>query len=362
MNYSPLRHLGAVIVKRPIHLTFFVTGKCNAKCPFCFYLSGDGHKNINGKSELSLDEIKKISSSLGDLLWLAFSGGEIFLREDLPEIVKTFYGRNRPSIILLPTNGLLPERISKMTREILDYCRKSVVVVKLSLDSTDDSAHDRLRGIKGSFGKVMSTYEMLGPLLDEYSNFELGVNSVFCSQNQDGMGSLMEFVNNLSKIKTHTVSLVRGNVPEELKQVDLGKYHETANRLARDLRRRRSSIYRFRGARLKAAQDVIQRELIMRTAFEKRQMLPCYAGKLNLVLTETGDVYPCELLAEKMGNIRESGYDLQGLLHTDKAETVLRKIRESGCHCTHECYMMTNILFNPRKYPALLLEYLRLLF
>ncbi|MDH5513163.1 MAG: hypothetical protein OEY27_08130, partial [Gammaproteobacteria bacterium] len=42
------------------------------------------------------------------------------------------------------------------------------------------------------------------------------------------------------------------------------------------------------------------------------------------------------------------------------ARTVLETIRDGECHCTHECYFITNILFNPRLYPALLREYLGL--
>jgi len=360
MSYSPFSHLGAVFAKKPIHLTFFVTKKCNAKCPFCFYLSGE-ERGDRG-AELSLEEVRRISCSMGDLLWLALSGGEIFLREDLVEIVKTFYEKNHPAIILLPTNGMLPARIAEMTKEVLNYCKKSVVVVKLSLDSADEAMHDRLRGVPGSFAKTMETYERLGSFLDTHNNFELGMNSVFCSLTEDGMERLLEYVNGLSMIKTHTVSLVRGNAPEELKRVDMKKYGEAAERLCRDLRKGHSRTYRFRGARVKAAQDILQRTLIERTATEKRALLPCYAGKLNLVLTEAGDVYPCELFTGSMGNIKDFGYDIGRLLKGERAESVLRKIKETGCHCTHECYMMTNILFNPRTYPSLLKEYLRLLF
>lgn len=35
-------------------------------------------------------------------------------------------------------------------------------------------------------------------------------------------------------------------------------------------------------------------------------------------------------------------------------------IAEGNCHCTHECYFIMNILFNPRLYPALFREYARL--
>jgi MoaA/NifB/PqqE/SkfB family radical SAM enzyme len=359
MSYSPFRHLGAVFSKRPLHLTFFVTQRCNTRCPFCFYLAGKEKGNV--ENELSLDEIKLLSSSMPELLWLALSGGEIFLRDDLVEIAKAFYENNRPAIILMPTNGMMPARIEKMTREILAIARNSTVVVKLSLDSADEKAHDSLRGMQGSFSKTMETYERLGRLLDRHSNFELGMNSVFCSLNQDGMGPLIEFAKGLKMIKTHTVSLVRGTVPEELKRVDMNKYRQTAEQLCRDLRQGQASTYRFRGARLKAAQDILQRNLIERTAKEKKALLPCYAGRLNLVLTETGDVHPCELLSEKMGNIKEFDFDMGKLLKGNAARDVVKKIQETNCHCTHECYMMTNILFNPRMYPSLLKEYVRLL-
>ena len=73
---------------------------------------------------MSLDEIQKISKSLDSLLWLAFSGGEIYLRDDLVEISKVFYRNNRPAIMLYPTNGLLPELIRDRTEEILQALQK----------------------------------------------------------------------------------------------------------------------------------------------------------------------------------------------------------------------------------------------
>lgn len=360
MTYSPFRHINSVLWKRrPVHLTFFVTRRCNAKCPFCFYLSAGSPESA---SELTLPEITKISSSTGRLLWLAFSGGEIFLRGDLVEITRVFYKKNRPAIILFPTNGLLTDIITERIEAILKHCKKSTIVVKLSLEGLE-SLHDSIRGIKGGFQKTMETYKALGGLLDKYTNFELGINTVFCSLNQDHMDELIEFVAGLDKIRTHTVSLIRGDVAETpLKNIALEKYHKTINRLEANLKSRMSGTYRFKGAKLKAAQDILQRRLIHETAVKKRQLTSCYAGRLNLVLTETGDVYPCESfnINMKLGNIRDKGYDLKKLLKTAQAQQVINSIRNKGCYCTHECYMMTNILFNPRMYPALLKEYLQL--
>jgi radical SAM protein with 4Fe4S-binding SPASM domain len=377
MSYSPFRHIDSVFWKsNPIQLTFFLTRRCNLRCPFCFYLSGDREVSSsstrdNGDftrpfpaksnlTELSLDEIEKISSSLGKLLWLAFSGGEIFLRSDIVEITKIFYERNRPAIILFPTNGLLTVVIKEKIEEILDYCRKSTIVVKLSLEGLQD-LHDSIRGMKGSFQKTIQTYRTLRTLLDIYPHFDLGINTVFSSVNQDYMDELIDFVNGLEGIRTHTVSLIRGTVSDrELKDIDSEKYHKTIDRLASNLKQKISGIYNFNGAKLKAAQDILQRRMIYNTLKQKKQIIPCYAGRLNLVLTETGEVYPCESFTMGMGNVRYNNYDLIKILKNDKAQKYLRSIKDKDCYCTHECYFMTNILFNPSMYPALLKEYMQL--
>jgi radical SAM protein with 4Fe4S-binding SPASM domain len=93
---------------------------------------------------------------------------------------------------------------------------------------------------------------------------------------------------------------------------------------------------------------------------ERKRLVPCYAGRLNLVLTESGEVYPCEILTEGLGNVRDHGYDLRAVLRSAKAKTVLGAIKNNGCYCTHECTFLTNILFNPGLYPALAREYVAL--
>ncbi len=357
--YSPFRHIGSVFQKtRPIHLTFFLTRRCNAHCPFCFYLKTDKHKKR--EPELSLDEIEKISRSLASLLWLAFSGGEIYLRKDLVEISSIFYRNNKPAVILFPTNGLLPELIKEQTEQILKQSPKSIIAVKLSMDGLYDE-HDALRNTPGSFEKTLDTYHLLKGLLDTYPNFELGINTVFCSENQDRMDSIIDFVNTLRGVKTHTISLIRGSLAESsFKDFDYRKYHHAIERLENNLKDNISSIYRFRGARIKAAQDILQRRLINRTMLDQRRLIPCYAGRLNLVLTEGGDVYPCEILTEAFGNVKDYDYDLKKVSQSDKAGKIIGSIMNGRCYCTHECYFMTNILFNPRLYPALAKEYIQL--
>lgn len=354
MMHSALRFIPDIFLRNRIaHLTLFITRRCNLGCDFCFYLKGAG--DVPMGPELSVSEIDKITRSLGSQLWVSLSGGEIFLREDLIEICKAVYDNSRPTIILLPTNGLMPERIAETTEKILRQSPKSVVVVKISLDGIGNK-HDDFRGKPGCFDLAMRTYEMLGPLLDKHKNFELGINTVFAKGNQDCMPEIIDFVKGLDKIKTHTISLCRG---EGANEVDMGKYLKAAGMLESSLKDGSAATYEFKGARLKAAQDVIQRRLIHRTMTEDKRQIECLAGRINLVIAESGEAYPCESFKDmhRLGNVREFDGDIRALMDSKRAKGVINDIQR-GCYCTHECFMMTNILFNPLMYPGLFWEYI----
>ena len=74
-------------------LIFSVTNSCNHACKMCYY-----HQTLaETMREMSLDEIDRVSRSLGpiDRLWL--SGGEPLLRKDLVEICRIFHRNNHPS-------------------------------------------------------------------------------------------------------------------------------------------------------------------------------------------------------------------------------------------------------------------------
>ena len=360
MRFSSLRFLPCLFRKtRPVQLTVFLTRKCNARCSFCFYLSRTSPSEEDAP-ELTLDELSEVSRHTGRLLWLALSGGEFFLRPDLVEVVEAFYRNSSPSIILLPTNGIATDLIVDKVSQIVRRSPRSTVVVKVSVDGQEET-HDRLRGVSGARRKAMETCRELGRMARCFKNLEVGVNSVFCRANEAEMEALVREIRALGEVTTHTVSMVRDKVGDpSLPEVDWARYEQVADRLAGDLMESRGRRYRFSGARLKAAQDVLQRRTIRETARVRRSQGPCYAGKLTLVLTETGDVFPCESFTRKLGNVRSDGYDLQALVKQKRSLRIIDGINREGCWCTHECYHMMNILFNPRRVPELAREFLRL--
>jgi MoaA/NifB/PqqE/SkfB family radical SAM enzyme len=358
--HPALRHLGALFSRsRPVHLTLFLTRRCNARCPFCFY--GKQRDAEGGPPELSLDEIGRVARSLDDLFWVAFSGGEPFLREDLAEIGQLLHDQNRVGFFTLPTNGLLPERIVARTEAILGRCPDSVVVVKLSLDGVGED-HDALRQVPGGFRQVIQAYRGLAGLARRFPRLEVGFNTLFCSDNQGKMEGIVDFVRGLDGARSHTITMVRGQFGEDRhREVDLARYQQSVRYLESRWGSGPGRFHRFAGSRLKAAHDRLQHRLIHRTLSQRRRLIPCYAGRLNLVLTESGELHPCEERWDRsFGNVRDAGYDVAAMLRSERAGRIRAETDRGGCYCSHECNFLVNILFNPRMHPALLGEYARL--
>jgi len=78
----------------------------------------------------------------------------------------------------------------------------------------------------------------------------------------------------------------------------------------------------FLAADLVNAKNIFQRELIKRTIKDKSFIIPCQAGKLAAVIYTNGDVYPCELLSQKIGNLSDFGFNFLKLWQSKKARFI----------------------------------------
>ena len=340
----------------PLHLTHFVTSRCNARCGHCFYW-----KSLNKKDELNLNEIKKVCQNMGDVFILILTGGEPFLRKDLHKIAKLYFEHNSIKNLLIPTNGLLPSQIYATTEKILKTCLGLAFTVNISLDGIGKT-HDRIRGVDGAFEKAIQTYNLLKKLRGEYKNFKVNFAATVSYYNQDKIMDLYNYVKGTVNAELSLV-LTRG-LPKKSSacKVDIRYYKEAYKKISDDDESREIGIsnclvdYHSLKRLMRFRMNNIRYKLIADTYENNRYITRCYAGLLNAVIYENGDVFPCELLNKKIGNLRQEGYDFKKLWHSKRAQEIRRWIKKNKCFCTHECYWINNIAFNPKYLIRLLLK------
>jgi MoaA/NifB/PqqE/SkfB family radical SAM enzyme len=130
------------------HITFEVTNLCNSKCEMCHIWANKPNENT-----LTLQEIKKIFSDPGfsDLEDVILTGGEMFMREDIPEIVETIWNINKRINITCSTNGILAEKILVDARKIANL--GIPINYGISIDGIEEN-HDLRRRAPGNFDAI----------------------------------------------------------------------------------------------------------------------------------------------------------------------------------------------------------------
>jgi len=330
----------------PAQLIFFVTNRCNSRCRHCFYW-----QNLNKRleEELTLLEIEKISRSMGNLLWLFLSGGEPFLRDDLVEICRVFYKNNHPKSIIIPTNGILVEKITNDLEKIAQSCPSSKLIIQISIDEIG-KRHDKIRGYPGNFAKIEELVPKLKEIKKRYKNLAIQANIVFCRYNQDRIIEIYDYLYERFGFDNICLSLVRGR-PKEIaaKDVDLEKYWQAHQYIRKT---KRFTHYTSILSHLITKKEDMQVELFIYSFINKKAVIPCLASQHSAVLLPNGDLVLCELRPEKIGNLRKANYDFKKLWHLSSIWRLREKIK--GCYCTQECVYTVNVFLNPGSWPRFL--------
>ncbi len=108
------------------------------------------------KKELSTKEVFAILDQLiaAGCLWLCFSGGEVFLREDFLDIYT--YARKKGFLISIFTNGTL------ITTQVADYlARLPPHSIEITLNGIREETYEKVTQIPGSFIKAMQAIQLL---------------------------------------------------------------------------------------------------------------------------------------------------------------------------------------------------------
>ncbi|MEA2933208.1 MAG: hypothetical protein QOI56_1993, partial [Actinomycetota bacterium] len=159
----------------PVNVTVSTNFRCNFKCLSC---------NVYDRKVKELDaaEWARVFTSLGrSPAWMTFSGGEPFLRGDLPDIIGSAVRICRPAVVNIPTNGWFTERVVAGVEKICTAHPDIQLVINLSIDHHVPERHDVLRGAAGSYQRLMATLARLRAL--DLPNLTVGVHTVVSNAN-----------------------------------------------------------------------------------------------------------------------------------------------------------------------------------
>lgn len=335
------------------YLIFYVTNRCNFRCNFCFY-SAEIEKGQK-PDELTVPEIEKLASTIGPLLQLSLTGGEPFLRKEFADITRILLDHTMARYVTIVSNGSLTDRMVEFFEEILPLYPKTNFRLTLSIEGIGD-AHDLLRSMPGSYRKIEITFKAMDRIRRQFGNLVLDSNTVFTAKSE---ASILDTLRHLAENFTFdnmSITYARGEMPDDsLKQVSEARYRE-ANAFLETTRRGKEN--RFLYPLWRGARDV-SRDMLMTTVFEDEFVTPCVAGRKLIVISETGDVQPCEILGRSMGKLRDFDFDLQRLMTDSENEKLRHWIVDSKCKCSFECALAANVVWNASTYPKLAVSALR---
>lgn len=330
--------LSNIVLRRPIFNVVFLTNRCNLNCRMCFYTEREK------RDELTTEEYVKLAQSMPPQWYLMFTGGEPFIRDDVYEIASAFIKRGA-SVIHFSTNGTYKDRLVPTIERLASENKKTNIVVCISIDG-DEETHEYIRQIKGCYNKAIESIKLLIELKKSLPNISVSVNFTLSVFNQDKWQSTITFLKDEMHVDTVSIGATRGNTYDKTaKEFDEEEYHRAIDYILEDNRKNYKS-------KLLHAMATFKDRLQIETIYQILKRTPpkdyyCLASTVFSVITETGDVYPCEMIHCKMGNLRDYNMDFSKVMKTEHAEVIRKRIAKRKCLCTYECAMTPSLAANP---------------
>lgn len=293
----------------PTKIFWKIISECNLRCSHCFFYGKED--KFNSKNDLSKEKIMQVIDELEEMnvLSIILTGGEVFLRNDIFEILSKLKSKNIS--IKISTNAtLITKEMAKKLAAILNPIMDNVQV---SLDGATSETHDKTRG-KGAFDKAIQGVKNLV----EYGIFPI-VNCTVTSMNVSEMKQLYNLTQNL-KVKKLSLTKIAPCAEDQNNLVpDLDNLFEA---LAEVIKLESQGEGPFLDMRIFAVHDFANHKIAQKfltkylDAANKLQMglnKNCMCHKNNKAYIDAdGSLYLCNIAAEiekcSFGNIRDSSF------------------------------------------------------
>lgn len=328
-------------VQLPRFLTYVVTFTCNARCVMC-----DSWRKPS-PDDLGLDEIERIFRQLPSMDFVRLTGGEPFVRPDLPDIAGLAEEHLRPLCLHITSNGFLTDRIVRFceTRP-----RKTPLRLLISIDGME-ARHNAIRGSDTAWSSAMATLKALAGRRHEL-NLILTVNQTLVDAGgMEDYRRLRDFLKPLG-VRNNVVMAYDASATYSVEeQVDAAPRHPGAFTPCGDFSREELagflSVVEADLATAAWADCAAKRYYLrgIRNRLLAGQGSPnpgCVALNSHLRLMPNGDVPVCQFNSGRVGNLRQQSF--AEVWRSAAAEAQRRWVR--ACPgCWAECEILPNALY-----------------
>lgn len=290
------------------NVTMELTYRCNLRCEMCSIFVEEAHYGLDHKArpDLSTQEVLEVARQFPPRSNFQLTGGEVFLRKDIEQILEAILARHRVSIA---TNGMLLSE--SLCRKLVDW---RLNTLSMSVDGPEE-IHDEIRRKKGSFRDLTATMRRIIGYMREVGALRphTHFNCVILERNYRRLSEVVEHAASLG-VKSCSFQILDGS----LNRTSLRLFDEVVTddrplknvvrlpraELEESLRRALDA-----GGRLGVAAAFSPRDLTL------GDVLDYYEGQFRMGewtcrmpwsttrISPYGDVFPC--LNYRIGNVRE---------------------------------------------------------
>jgi AdoMet-dependent heme synthase len=260
----------------PLAVQLDITYRCNERCVHC-YLDHHDH------GEMTTAEILRLIEEMADagVLTLTLSGGEIFLRKDLFEIVE--HARRLTFCVKLKTNALLIG-----AREAARLRDLAVQEIQVSIYSHRPEVHDSITLVPGSLKRSLSAIRFL-----KAQDLKVVMANVLMRQNMSDYAAVKDLAEEIGvefTLDPTITPMMDGN----RSILSLGADADTLRDVFRD-----SVVVGDVDEFCAIPSDTGEVNLDSR---------PCSAGHTTCYVSPYGDVFPCVQFPLPTGNVRRERF------------------------------------------------------
>lgn len=271
----------------PIGVHFDLTYRCNLRCVHCYLPEGSRHITANREEELTTQEVYGILDQLAEsgTLFATFSGGEIFVRRDILDIIE--YARKKKFHVSLKTTGTIgfDERTAD---RLADAGMRGI---EISVYSAEPEVHDSITGVPGSLNRTIRTIELLNE-----REIKIKLNCPLMKNNIGTLRSVPELAESYGIPWAFDPSITVGKYgdrrPAHLRMSD----EELAEYCTFEME--------VPGSRNTGEAEEIKLPL----SDEQLSEGPCGGARFSSYISPYGDVQPCIEINMICGNLREQSF------------------------------------------------------